>query len=86
MSRQHLIEWDGEGYPSPALRRVAVGIPTSWGKGMAGGADTFLKVTVGISFLFGAFAVGHYFLVYLPDRDAALDGQRNRRSRRATDT
>ena len=42
---------------------------------MAGAADSFLKVTAGVSLFFCGFAVGYYFLFYLPDRDARLDAQ-----------
>ncbi|MBR2679342.1 MAG: hypothetical protein IKE23_01015, partial [Exiguobacterium sp.] len=43
---------------------------------MSGGVDAFLKVAVGVSFLLGGFAVSYYFLIYIPERDAALDDQR----------
>ena len=43
---------------------------------MAGKADAFLKVSLGLAFPLAAGSVGYHFAVYVPARDAQLDNER----------
>jgi hypothetical protein len=50
---------------------------------VAGKADVFLKVSMGLALLIGAGCVGYYYAVYLPARDAQLDSERRLEKARA---
>jgi hypothetical protein len=50
---------------------------------VAGAADTFLKVSVAASLLVAAGSIGYYYSIYLPNRDAHLDGERRLEKLRA---
>jgi hypothetical protein len=43
---------------------------------LASKIDTALKLTIIASLLLAAFGVDYYYAIYLPGRDAALDGER----------
>ena len=43
---------------------------------MAGKADAFLKISLGLAFLLAAGSVGYHFAVYIPARDSQLDNDR----------
>ena len=43
---------------------------------MAGRADGFLKISLGLAFLVAAGSVGYHYAVYIPTRDAQLDSER----------
>jgi hypothetical protein len=43
---------------------------------VAGKADAFLKVSLGLAFLLAAGSVGYHFAVYVPARDSQLDNER----------
>jgi sRNA-binding protein len=46
------------------------------GDAVAGRADGFLKISLGLAFLVAAGSVGYHYAVYIPTRDAQLDSER----------
>jgi hypothetical protein len=43
---------------------------------VAGKADAFLKISLGLAFLLAAGSVGYHYAIYIPTRDAQLDNER----------
>ena len=46
------------------------------GDAVAGRADGFLKISLGLAFLVAAGSAGYHYAVYIPTRDAQLDNER----------
>ena len=44
-----------------------------WGEGMSGLIDTFVKASVIVAVAVASTAVAYHYLIYIPQRDAALD-------------